>query len=143
MDIFVDLLFWIHLASLGLAGAAVFGLPVVGSRMASATPEMRPSLFAIADGLSRLGRAALGLLIVTGPLMVWLKFNGDMMALGAWFWVKMALVVILIVIVVYAGINGKRAQSGDMAAARRAPQIGMAGMVVYLLVIGAAVLTFR
>jgi uncharacterized membrane protein len=140
MDIVLLILFWIHLVSLALGGAAVFGIPVVGSRMASATAETRPTLFAVADGLSRVGRAALGLLIITGPLMLWLKYGWA--APNVWFWVKMILVLALIVLVIYAGINAKRAQTGDMAAAKRAPVIGMTGVVLYLLVIGAAVAAF-
>ena len=141
MDILVSILFWIHLVSLGLGGAAAFGLLVVGSKMPSATAETRPLLFSIAHGLSNVGRAGLGLLIITGPLMVWLKFGG-FAGFSSWFWVKMVLVVILLGIVIFAGINGTRAENGDREAAGRAPLVGMAAMVVFVLVIGSAVMTF-
>lgn len=141
MEIINDILFWIHLASLGLGGAATFGLPVVGSKMAEATPEQRPLLFAIANQLSTLGRAALGALIVTGPLLVWLRYGGGT-GFNTWFWIKMVLVLVLLGLVIYAGINAKKAQGGDRQAAMRAPQLGMAAMVTYLLVIGSAVLAF-
>ena len=59
-----------------------------------------------------------------------------------WFGIKMLLVLILLGIVIFAGINGKRAMGGDMAAARRAPRIGMASMATFLLVILAAVFAF-
>lgn len=140
MEVLNEILIWIHIASLGLGGAAVFGLPVVRSKMAAATPETRQQLFSIANGLSTLGRAGLGLLIVTGPLLYWLKFNGA--APNVWFTVKLVLVAILIGVVIYAGINGKRAQAGDMAAAQRAPAIGIASMVLYLAVIATAVAAF-
>jgi uncharacterized membrane protein len=141
MDTLVYILFWIHLVSLGLGGAAVFGLPIVGSRMAAATPETRPLLFSIAHGLSNLGRAAVGLLIVTGPLMLWLRFGGTG-ALSGWFWVKMAFVILLVAIVIVGGINAKRAEGGDREAAKRAPLLGTAAMVVFVLIVGCAVLTF-
>ena len=141
MDILVDILFWIHLVSLGLGGAAVFGIPVVGSKMATATAETRPLLFSIANGLSTIGRTAIGLLIVTGPLLVWLKFGG-VDGLSGWFWAKMALVVVLLGVVIYGGLNARKAQAGDRQAAMRAPQIGMAGIVVFVLVIGCAVMSF-
>ena len=141
MDVLNDILFWFHLVGLGLGGAAAFGLPVVGSRMKTATAETRPLLFSLLDGLSKVGRAGVGLLIITGPLVVWLKFGG-IGGFNTWFWVKMALVVVLLGLVIYAGINGKRAEVGDREAAMRAPRIGMAATLTYVLVIGCAVLTF-
>jgi protoporphyrinogen IX oxidase len=141
MDYLNSVLFWIHLVALAMGGVATFGIPVAGSKMATATAETRPLLFAIVEGLSRIGRIGLGLLIITGPLLVWLKYGG-ISGFTFWFWVKMVLVVILLGIVIFAGINGKRAQSGDMAAAKRSPQIGMAGMITFLLVVAAAVLAF-
>lgn len=141
MDVLIDILFWIHLVALGLGGAAAFGLPVVGSKMMAATPETRPLLFSLLDGLSKVGRAGFGLLIITGPLLVWLKFGG-VGGFNTWFWVKMVLVVLLLGVVIYAGINGKKAEAGDRAAAMRAPKIGMTATALYVLVIGSAVLTF-
>ena len=141
MDILVNILFWIHLTALALGGAAAFGIPVVGSRMASATAETRPLLFSLADNLSKLGRAAIGTLIITGPLIVWLKFHGTG-SFNGWFWAKMVLVVLLLIAVIYAGINAKRAEGGDMAAAQRAPMIGMTAAGLFVLVILCAVFAF-
>jgi hypothetical protein len=90
MELLNNILFWIHLASLGLGGAAVFGAPVVGSKMATATTDSRPVLISILHGLSTLGRTAVGLLIITGPLIFWLKYGFTVP--NAWFWVKMVLV---------------------------------------------------
>lgn len=142
MTIVVDLLFWIHLISLGLGGVAVFGMPIVGARVASATPEMRPVLFGIADRFSMIGRGALGTLIVTGILMFWLAWNFTAPSM-TWFGLKMLFVVILLGIVIYGGITAKRAQSGDMAAARRMPMLSMAGIVTFVLIILSAVFTFE
>lgn len=141
MDVFADILLWIHLAALGLGGAASFGLPVVGSKMATANAETRPLLFSIMQRLTRIGRAGFGLLIITGPLIVWLKYGG-MAGFNTWFWVKMALVVVLLGLIIYAGTNAKKAEAGDRMAAIRAPTIGMGATTVFLLVIGAAALAF-
>jgi uncharacterized membrane protein len=141
MDVLNDILFWIHLVGLGLGGAAAFGLPVVGSRMKTATAETRPLLFSLLEGLSKVGRVGFGLLIITGPLLVWLKFGG-VGGFTVWFWVKMVLVLVLLGLVIYAGINGKKAEAGDREAAMRAPKIGMVATATYVLVIGSAVLTF-
>lgn len=141
MDIFNSLLLWVHLAALALGGVASFGIPVVGSKMAAATPETRPLLFSIIMGLSQVGRVGFGLLIVTGPLLFWLKWNftaPDIM----WFSIKMVLVVVLLGLVIFAGINATRVQGGDRAAATRQPQIGMASVVTFLLIVLSAVFAF-
>ena len=142
MDIINNILFWIHLTSLALGGVAAFGIPVVGRMMPTATPETRPTLFKAAHGLSSVGRAGFGGLIITGPLMVWLKFGGTA-GFTAWFWAKMVLVVLLLVVVVWAGINAKRAEGGDMAAAKRAPMIGGLAALLLLGVVFCAVFAFN
>ena len=141
MDVLNNILFWIHLVALSLGGVASFGIPVVGRMMPTATNETRPVLFKIANGLSMVGRAGLGLLIVTGPLLVWLKFGGT--GFNAWFWAKMVLVLLLLITVIYAGINGKAAEGGDMAAAKRSPLIGMVAIVLLLGVVLCAVFAFN
>jgi protoporphyrinogen IX oxidase len=142
MDIINNLLFWLHLVGLGLGAVASFGLPVVGRQMPTATPETRPTLFKVAEGMSMLGRAGFATLIVTGPLLVWLKFGGTA-GFTAWFWAKMVLVVLLLIVVIYAGINAKRAEGGDRAAGMRQGQIGMAALVLYLGVVLCAVFAFN
>lgn len=141
MDFVVAVLIWIHFMALALGGAATFGIPVVGGKMAGAGQESRPLLLSIMKGLSSLGRAGLGALIVTGPLIVWLKY-GDA-AFNVWFWAKMVLVVALLAGVIYAGINLKRSMSGDQAAGRRSPQLGMINTVLFLAIVATAILAFE
>ena len=141
MDYLNSLLLWLHLISLAVAGATIFGMPVIMANMAGVAADVRPRVGAIAQRLSMMSRGALVVLLVTGLLLVWLKYGG-IEGLSFWFWAKMALVVILIAIVVFAGINGKRAQGGDAAATQRAPTIGLVGMVTFLLIVATAVLTF-
>jgi hypothetical protein len=138
VDALVIFLFWIHLLSLALGGAAAFGIPVVGSRIGGAPAEQRPTLFWIADTLSNIGRVALAALIITGPLLLWLQHVEP----TTWFWVKMVLVVLMLITVIWAGINAKRAEHGDMAAARRAPALGIMALSIYILIILSAVLAF-
>jgi hypothetical protein len=142
MDILANILFWLHLIGLGLGAVASFGIPVVGRQMATATPESRPALVGVTMGLSRVGQMGLGTLIVTGPLVFWLKWNFSAPSM-IWFGIKMVLVVILIVIVAYAGMNGRKIVQGDREAIARAPQIGMAGLVVLLAVMFSAVFAFE
>ncbi|MEO6394350.1 MAG: hypothetical protein ABIO40_00385 [Devosia sp.] len=140
MEYLLPFLFWVHLLSLAIGGAAVFGIPIVASKVGGATPEFRPTLFSIATQLSSIGRVAFALLIVSGPLLFWLKYGS--VAPNPWFWVKMALVALLLVLIIYSGINAKKAQGGDMAAAKLGPQLSMISVAAYLLVIASAVLTF-
>lgn len=142
MDIVIKLLFWLHIVALALGGAAAFGLPVVGSRMPTATPEMRPTLLKIMHGLSTVGRAGIGTLIVTGPLIIWLKFGG-FGTVNAWFWIKMVLVLGLLGGVIYAGILLKRTEGGDMAAAQLSPRVGMVNVALFLAVMLSAVFAFE
>jgi uncharacterized membrane protein len=142
MEITQNLLFWLHFIGLALGGVATFGLPVVGRQMPTATAETRPTLFKIADGLSMVGRAGFGVLIITGPLLFWLKWNGSAPAMS-WFIAKMVFVLLLLILIIVAGITSKRAQSGDMAAAKRIPMLGMIGIVLFLGVILCAVFTFN
>lgn len=137
-----NILFWLHLVALAAGGAATFGIPVVGSKMATASAEMRPVLFSIIKGISSVSRGAIGVLLVTGPLLVWLKYGG-FGGFNTWFWVKMVLVLILLGLVIFSGINAERASKGDVAAAKRGPQLGMVLMVTLLAIILTAVFAFE
>ena len=142
MDMLIAILFWLHLTALAFGGAAAFGIPAVGSRIPGASAEARPLLFGAVHTLSNVGKAAMAVLIITGPLMVWLRFGGTS-GFTAWFWAKMVLVVVLLGVIIYGGINAKRAQGGDMAAAKRAPIISQVGMVTFIGVILCAVFAFN
>ena len=141
MDITFDILFWIHMVSLGLGGAAAFGIPIVGSRIGPAAPEVRPTLFHIAEMLSNVGRVAIVLLLITGPWMLWLKFNWT--PPSNWFWAKMGFLVLMLIFVVWGGINAKQAMSGNVQAAKRAPMIGILAALSFICVMGAAAFAFQ
>jgi protoporphyrinogen IX oxidase len=141
MELVNNILFWIHLTSLALGGAAAFGIPVVASRMPKVAAEVRPTLMQIIKGISTVGRVGLGLLIVTGPLMVWLKYGG-FGGFGTWFWVKMALIVVLLAGVIYSGILGKRADAGGPPSPMMA-RIGMINTIVLVAIVFSAVMAFE
>lgn len=141
MEVVVNLLIWIHLLALAAGGATTFGMPVAGRGMATATPEQRPALLALMKRLSTIGRAAIGTLIVTGLLIVWLDYGG-FGTMNVWFWIKMVLVVALLAGVIYGGITFKRGSQGDAAAAKLGPRIGMVNMVLFFGIVLAAVFAF-
>ena len=109
MDIFYKALIWCHLLGIALGGAASFGHPVLGA-IADSTPEARPFAMRAGKGLSSLGRAGIVALVVSGALMIWLAY--DITAMPGVFWVKMALVVVLVVNVVMAGRAAKAMAGG-------------------------------
>lgn len=142
MDIVIKLLLWLHIVALALGGAAAFGIPVVGSKMPTAAPETRPLLFKIMHGLSMLGRIGVGVLLVTGPLIIWLKYGG-FAGVSVWFWIKMVFVLALLAGIIYAGILAKRAEAGDRAAAQMSPRVGMFTGLMFVCVMFSAVFAFQ
>ncbi|MCY1126202.1 hypothetical protein OU426_04985 [Frigidibacter sp. RF13] len=140
MDHLLTIALWLHLAAIGLGGSATFGIPVVGAVASLAPPEARPHLALVGIKLSLMGRTALGILIATGLLLVWGHYGLD--GLRGWFWVKMVLVALFTGLVIFSVKNGAKARAGDVAAAARAPLLGLAGIGLFLLIVLSAVLTF-
>ncbi len=141
MDIFINLLVWLHLASLVIGMGAGIASGQVAARLGTAPVEARPVLGEIYKTLSRMGHAGLGLLIITGLLVLFLKY-ADPMGMGVWFWIKMALVVVLIGLITWGGRTSKKAQAGDADAAALAPKLGAASGLTGFAIILAAVFAF-
>lgn len=141
MEIINGILFWIHLVALVGGGATAVVMPILGRQMATATPETRAALLAVGYRVSVAGRGAIGALLVTGPLLFWLKWDFSASSM-IWFGIKMVLVVALLIGVVIGGINLKKAQSGDAAAAATARKVGPINGVILLGIILAAVFAF-
>lgn len=141
MNILVDILLWLHIIALVVGGTNSVMLPVIGGRMASASPEMRETLFSITEQLAKFGKGAMAVLLITGPLMLWLHFGW--VPPNFWFWVKMALIVVMLVSISLAEANGRKALHGDMAAAEKASRFGMLTAVAFLGVLLTAVIAFE
>jgi putative membrane protein len=141
MDLALTLTLWLHLLSLSLGGAAVFGVPALGTMLRKAEPAQRPPLAKAVMRLAALGRTALMLLVLTGGVLLWGRWAEG--GLGGWFTVKMVLVVAMVGLAVFNVINGKRAAAGDAAAVARLPMLWLAGMLVLAGVVLAAVITFN
>ena len=137
-----NILLWIHLLALVGGGVTSIVMPIVGSMIPTATPESRPILFAVASRVVSIGRGALGVLLVTGPLMFWLKWQFTAVSM-TWFSIKMALVAVMLIGVIVGGINFKKAQQGDLAAARTARLAGSINGVALLGIVLAAVFAFN
>ncbi|MEX0627098.1 MAG: hypothetical protein WEB63_07665 [Cucumibacter sp.] len=142
MDIFVKLLLWLHLAALGIAVGGGVALGFVGPAMAKATPEQRPALAPIRRRIADSVTLGLLTLIITGPLILWLKFGGTE-GMTWWFWAKMTLVLVLLGLNLRSRVLLKKAEGGDMAAGKALGQTGLVGGLVVFLVILAAVFAFN
>lgn len=142
MDILINLLFWVHLLALVGGGAGSVAMPIIGSKLATADGATRQTLFEIAGRITKVGRGALGGLIITGILLFWLKWDFSAPSM-IWFGVKMALVVVLLGCVIVGGINFKKAKGGDAAAARTAALAGRIAGLSLAGVILTAVFAFN
>ena len=132
------LLFFVHIVAFVAGGANSVLMPILGSKMATATPEMRAEYMDIAGKVAKVGKAAMGTLLVTGILVLWLKWNWVIP--NAWFWVKMAAIVAMIVFIV---LNERAQKAGGPDAARRSKMFGQLTALSFALVILSAVLAFN
>lgn len=137
MDVLALILIFIHIVAFVAGGANSVVMPVIGTKMATATPEVRATLMDIAQTLGKVGKVALGALLVTGILVLWLKWNWVIP--NAWFWVKMAAIVAMIV---FISLNERTQKAGGPDAPRRSKMFGQLTGVAFLLVILSALLAF-
>lgn len=142
MDVVVNLLIWVHILAFVAGGSNSVVGPVIASRLVAATPDLRAGYYAVMNTLSQVGKVAMVVLLVTGPLILFLRYGGFAGA-SVWFWIKMGLIVVMLAAIIYGGINAKKAQAGDAEAGRRA---GVAHRITGLAFAGillAAVLAFN
>jgi len=131
-------LFFIHIVALVAGGANSVVMPMIGARLATATPELRGNLMGVAQNLAKVGKVAMGTLLVTGVLVLWLKWNWVIP--NAWFWVKMAGIVLMIVFIT---LNERTQKAGGPDAPRRSKMFGQLTALSFALVILAAIFAFN
>ena len=90
---------------------------------------------------SAIASAGVALLLVSGPLLVWLKYGG-FEAMPPWFWVKMVLVVIAVAGVATHEIAARRFKAGRTDAYRWMAISGRTAGIGMVLVVLCAVLAF-
>lgn len=134
MDAGFALLLIAHLVGLMLVAAAF--LPLLGMMgQGDSAPETSRLL-------TQFGHWGFIVLLVSGPLMLWLRYGG-VDGVSHWFWAKMGLVVILAAGVIVSASSARKMREGDPAAAGRVrlgrivAVVGVLGAVVF------AVLAFR
>ncbi len=142
MDPLFILLLLVHLLAFVVGGATAVAMPIIGGRMATATPDLRASLGAIANRLGSNSRIALVVLLLSGPLMMWERYGG-LDGASVWFWAKMALVAVMLAIVIVNLALARRTQAGDRQAAALQRRLGAISRFAFLGVIVTAVLAFN
>jgi len=140
--LFAMILFFIHIVAFVAGGANSVIMPIIGPKLATATPEVRVQLFDIVDKLAEAGKVAMGTLLVTGVLTLWLKWNWAP-ANAIWFWIKMAGTVAMLFCIVQNERNSKLARTGDREAAKRSQMFGQLTGAAFAVVILAAVFAFN
>lgn len=141
MEVIALILFVIHIVAFIAGGANSVVMPIIGSRMATATPDARNALMGVAEALAKVGKYAMITLIVTGLLVLWLKWNW--VVPNVWFWVKMAGIVAMLVFISLNEMNAKKAHAGDMAAAANSKRFGQLTALAFAVVIASAVFAFN
>jgi protoporphyrinogen IX oxidase len=137
-----SLLLWIHIVALVAGGSNSVIMPIIGAALPKVDDQTRVTLFKIGFQMATVGKLAAAVLLISGPLLLWLKYGG-LQGIASWFWVKMALIVVMFVAIIFEEANFKKSASGDHAAAKKSKLGGITAAVAFLGVILAAVLTFN
>lgn len=133
---------FLHYLGLMLGAAGGFASSVIMRRAAGLPPDEARPLRELGPVLANMSAAGLALLWLTGLALLWLAWGGpgDM---SVWFWVKMAFVVALTLVIglihhAYADIR-----RGNTAAAARLPLLGPLAGVCSILAVLFAVIAFN
>ena len=112
---FTTLLLWLHFIGVGMGMGGGIALSQVGPRLISAPEGECKLLWALERFFSRIGAAGLAILLISGPLMLWLKFGGPG-GLSWWFWAKMVLVAVALIGVILHEWAAHRFRRGAVSA---------------------------
>lgn len=132
----------LHVIGLVMAFAATFADLVITRLMGSATAEEATVLSRVMPRMLRLSSWGLVLLFLTGPMLIYSKYDGAWGALPWLFWLKMLAIAVLIVVYGFLHMNMAKARKGDETAGSRVRFYGQLSSVTALLVVVLAVLAF-
>ncbi len=138
---FANILLWLHIVGFVAGGATAVTMPLLERQLAQAAVDRRGELFALGNKMIQLGKVAMGLLLISGPLMWWLKWG--LVVANHWFFAKMGLIVVMLVCIVMSGLAFKKMQAGDMSVAGRSAVLGLITLVAGAGVLLTAVLAFN
>ena len=138
----LNILLWLHFIGVGMGMGGGIALSQVGPRLVVAPIEQRELLWSLEAFFSRIGAGGLGILLITGPLLLWLKFGGPS-GLSWWFWAKMLLVAMALIGVILHEWAGKRFRNGDESAVPLMFMGGRAAGIGIVLAMLCATFTFN
>jgi putative membrane protein len=136
------LLFAVHILAFVAGGANGVLMPILGTKLATATPEARGQLVDVAEKVAKVGKVAMVTLLVSGVLVLWLKWNW-VAPQPLWFWLKMAGVVAMLAFISLNEMNAKKARAGDAEAGKRSQMFGKLTSLAFLVVVVSAVFSFN
>ncbi|WP_404403167.1 hypothetical protein [Pelagibacterium halotolerans] len=142
MDVLSNILLFLHFFALVLGMGSGIALSMQARMLAGAGPEVRAGFLRYGEMLRVNSYVGIALLWITGPLIVWLRYDGAG-GLGGWFWAKMAFVVVLTLSIGTGAVFYPRAKTGDQDAVKRVKLAGMVSGLAGVLAIFAAVFAFN
>ncbi len=134
MDAAFPLLLIAHLVGFMLVAAAF--LPLLGMMgQGGAAPQTNRLL-------TRFGHYGIIVLLLSGPLLVWVRYGG-LEGISHWFWAKMLFVVLLAAGVIISAVSARKMRAGDAAATARVRFGRIVAVISLLAIVVFAVLAFN
>ncbi len=134
MDLIFKIALFSHLTALAFGTAANVVMPLVGAEFARAEPSAMGGLGRIAGKVQIYSKIAIAVLLISGFVMLFLRYGGDVMGLGPWFIAKMVMVVALLGIIAVMNMAPKAIN----------PKVGgIAARLLLLGIIASAVISFN
>jgi protoporphyrinogen IX oxidase len=138
----IEVLLVVHLLGLGIGFGSGFAHGQIAGKIVNTNENQTASLWEFERLLSWLIIVGTAVMIVTGLLMLWLKFGG-FVGMSWWFWLKMAMVVVVAIGTTIEMRSACAWQAGDKSAAVLTEHAGMLTGVAATIVVVAAVFSFN
>jgi predicted ferric reductase len=138
---FNQILIFLHFIGLAMGFATGIANGVMMDLITKAAPPDKAVLARFPPTMARVGQVGIALLWLTGLTLVFGKWGG-FGSLPWSFYVKLAAVVVLTIVVAYMHVLGRRIMTGDTAAAARVPTLGRIAMLAALTAVVFAVVAF-
>ena len=126
--------------AMGIGGG--IAMSQIGPRLVAATPDQRMPWWPLATVYTRIAGMGLILLLITGPLLVWLRYGG-IEGLNGWFDLKMALVAVIVLTVGLSIWGMARLRRGDEGGGRLMKVAGPLTTLTAAAITLAAVFSFH
>lgn len=137
-----DTLLAVHLVGLMMGAGGGFGSMIVMRTASKVSTEQAATLRMLGPAMARFSTFGLVLMLVTGPALVALKYNG-FANMPALFWVKLVFVATLTIAAVLVELTYAQMKLGHFSVAGRLPLLGPIAGVSSLLAVIFAVLAFH